>query len=183
MEAKRVPDRRARRDQPTLVAFAAPSGTGKTTLVTRVIAQLKAQGHRVGAVKSDAHGVELDTPGKDTHRMRDSGAETTALVSRDQIAIFRDAHSELVPLQRIVEVFFADLDFVLAEGFRSHGAPTIVVRRRGIDFEGWTWPENVCAIVSDAPESDLPCFHLDDIEGVAAFVCGLRGAAEAGEAA
>jgi len=166
---------------PTVVAFAAPSGTGKTTLVTALIARLKAQGHRVGAVKSDAHGVELDTPGKDTHRMRESGAETTALLSRDQIAIFRDGHSEPVPLQRIVDVFFSDLDFVIAEGFRNHRVPTIVVRREGVDFTDWKWPDEVCAIVSDRPETGMPSFGLEDIEGIASFVCRLRS--EAGDTA
>ena len=159
---------------PTVVAFAAPSGTGKTTLLTRVIDRLVADGLAVGAVKSDAHRVELDTPGKDTHRMRTSGAATTALVSRDQIAVFRDAPGEPVPLTKLVEVFFADMDLVLAEGFRSHGVPTLVVRREGVSFEGWRWPEQVCAIVGGEPEGELPWFALDDVDGVAAFVKQLR---------
>ena len=33
------------------VSFVARSGTGKTTLVTRVIAELKRRGYRVGALK------------------------------------------------------------------------------------------------------------------------------------
>ena len=112
---------------PTVLSFAAPSGTGKTTLLCAVIEALKARGHRVGAIKGDAHGVELDTPGKDTHRMRAAGARTTALVSRDQIAVFRDEAAERVPLRLIVDAFFGDHDFVLAEGFRSHGLPTVVI--------------------------------------------------------
>lgn len=154
-----------------LVAFAAPSGTGKTTLISRLIPELRARGHRVGAVKSDAHRVELDTPGKDTHRLRDSGSEVTALVSRDQIAIFRDAPGPEIPLSEIVELCFSDLDFVLAEGFRSQGYPTIVVRRQGIDMTDWTWPGKLLAVVSDAEHEGAPRFALDDIAGIADFLC------------
>ncbi|MGH0032387.1 MAG: molybdopterin-guanine dinucleotide biosynthesis protein B [Myxococcota bacterium] len=163
--------------QPRIFAFAAPSGTGKTTLVCALIERLKALGHSVGAIKSDAHRVQLDTPGKDTHRMRKAGSATTALVSRDQIAVFRDAPGGETSLEEIVRVFFSDVDFVLAEGFRSHGHPTVVVRRRGIDFEGWTWPANVVALASDVPgdgRDDLPVFDLDDVDAIADFVRGRR---------
>ena len=160
---------------PRIFAFAAPSGTGKTTLICALIEHLRAQGHRVGAIKSDAHRVELDRPGKDTHRMRKAGSEATALVSRDQIAVFRDSPGDETSLEEIVHVFFADMDFVLAEGFRSHGHPTLVVRRRGIDFEGWTWPGNVVALVSDTPHDALPVFAFDDVAGIADFLCRHGG--------
>jgi molybdopterin-guanine dinucleotide biosynthesis protein MobB len=160
---------------PRLVAFAAPSGTGKTTLICSLIEELRAQGLRVGAIKSDAHRVELDTPGKDTHRMRKSGSLATALVSRDQIAFFRDGPGRDLPLEEIVALFFRDLDLVIAEGFRSHRCPTLVVRRSGVSMEGWQWPGDVVAIVSDTPEmpGDLPRFALDDVAGIARFLRDL----------
>src|SRR5690606_2053275 len=37
------------------VSFVAKSGTGKTTLLEKVIAELKSRGYRVGAIKHDAH--------------------------------------------------------------------------------------------------------------------------------
>ena len=165
---------------PAVVAFAAPSGTGKTTLLVKVLEHLKASGQRVGAVKSDAHRVELDKPGKDTHRMRDAGAEVTGLVSQDQIAIFRDAPGPELRLAHMIEVFFSHLDLVLAEGFRSQGYPTIVVCREGVDMKGWEWPSNVVAIVSDAPADDAhPTFAFDDVAGIAAFVRDLARPEEA----
>jgi molybdopterin-guanine dinucleotide biosynthesis protein B len=132
----------------------------------------------VGAIKSDAHGVELDTPGTDTHRMRKGGAETTALVSSGQLAVFRDGARHEVPLSKLIEVFFSDLDFVLLEGFRSHTYPTIVVRRAGVDMEGWREPANVVAIASDVElEEGATVLALDDTEGIADLVCGLRAGA------
>jgi molybdopterin-guanine dinucleotide biosynthesis protein MobB len=155
---------------PKLVAFAAPSGTGKTTLIERVIAHLESSGLRVGAIKSDAHRVELDTPGKDTHRMRASGAATTALVSKDQIAVFRDSPGPEFRLEDIVALFFADMDIVLAEGFRSHGHPTIVVHRDGTDMRDWEWPANVVAVASDVAFDGVTHLPLGDVPAIADFV-------------
>jgi ABC-type methionine transport system ATPase subunit len=42
------------------------SGTGKTTTVVRLINELRNYGLRVGTIKHDAHGFEMDHPGKDS---------------------------------------------------------------------------------------------------------------------
>jgi len=166
---------------PFVIAFAAPSGTGKTTLICALVEELKARGRRVGAIKSHAHRVELDKPGKDTHRMRTAGSETTALVSRDQIAVFRDSSANEARLEDIVAVFFRDLEIVLAEGFRGHGYPTVVVRRSGVEIRTWEWPADVVAVVSDTPHDGVPLFGLDDVGAIADFVCHLSaGRADAG---
>ncbi len=156
-----------------MVAFAAPSGTGKTTLIEKLVPHLKARGLRVGVIKSDAHGVELDTPGKDTHRFRQAGSETTALVSRDQLAIFCDETPRDFPIESLIELFFADLDVVLLEGFRSHDFPTIVVRRGGVDMGDWRWPKNVLAVASDGTGNEShTSVPLDDLEAIGALVLG-----------
>lgn len=155
-----------------MVAFAAPSGTGKTTLIEKVIRELTSRGLRVGAVKSDAHRVELDRPGKDTHRMRESGSRVTALVSRDQVAVFRDAEGPPVALEDVVRLFFADVDVVVAEGFRSRGLPTVVVCRKGVSREGWEWPREVIAVATDEEEAPrAPRLDLNRPDEVAAFLC------------
>ncbi len=164
------------KNAPTVVSFAAPSGTGKTTLLCKVVEGLKARGYRVGAIKGDAHGVELDTPGKDTHRLRSAGSETTALVSRDQIAIFRDRAADRVPLAEIVTAFFDDHDFVLAEGFRSHGLPTVVIQRSGVSIEGWKWPDDVIAIASDLETDQARWLDLNDTAAIVRFVEEQRAA-------
>jgi molybdopterin-guanine dinucleotide biosynthesis protein MobB len=159
---------------PRIIAIAAPSGTGKTTLIEALIRELRARGLRVGAVKSDAHRVELDRPGKDTHRMRESGAEVTALVSRDQIAVFRDAPGPTMVLHDIVKLFFPGLDVVVAEGFRSQGVPTIVLEREGVSLEGWDRPEQIIARATDRPEGNAD-LDLNDPPAVAEFIIAFFG--------
>ena len=58
---------------PDIYVFAAYSGTGKTTYLTRLIPCLKAKGLRVAAVKHDVHGLSLDVPGTDSRRLAEAG--------------------------------------------------------------------------------------------------------------
>ena len=54
---------------PESVSFVAKSGTGKTTLLEKVIIELKDRGWRLGVIKHDAHRFDIDHPGKDSHRL------------------------------------------------------------------------------------------------------------------
>ena len=158
---------------PVIVSVAAPSGSGKTTLIEALLPRLADRGLRVGAIKSDAHRVELDSPGKDSHRMRKAGSIITGLVSRQQIGIFLDGPTENPDLADVVRVFFGSVDLVLAEGFRSQGFPTVVIRRRGVGAGGWEWPDHVIALATDgpsAPDGNAPELDLNDPDAVARFL-------------
>ena len=56
-----------------VVCFVGRKNSGKTTLMEKIIAGLKAAGHRVGAVKHDVHRFETDHPGKDGWRFPAAG--------------------------------------------------------------------------------------------------------------
>lgn len=58
-----------------LLAIAAWSGTGKTTLLKQVIAILKQRGIRTGLIKHTHHNMDIDTPGKDSYELRKAGAD------------------------------------------------------------------------------------------------------------
>ena len=72
---------------PPAVSFIARSGTGKTTLVTQLIGELKERGYKVGALKHDAHQFEIDHPGKDSYRFTESGADSMLISSRSKAVI------------------------------------------------------------------------------------------------
>ena len=63
------------------IGFSAWSGTGKTTLIERVIRELKARGVRVAVVKHDVHGIDPCDEGKDSGRFRLAGADRVALIA------------------------------------------------------------------------------------------------------
>lgn len=154
-----------------IVAFAAPSGTGKTTLIEGVLRALTARGYRVGVVKHDAHRLELDKPGKDTWRFRRAGAHRAVIAGDTQLAVFSAVDGEL-SIGGVVDRCLPDVDLVIAEGFRRSGLPTLRVQRVAHKpGHRWTEPTHVIAWVSDArPEVDVPVLPLDQPSVVADFI-------------
>lgn len=142
-----------------MVSFVAPSGTGKTTLLEGVIAGLVARGHQVGAVKHDAHRIELDTEGKDSWRLRAAGAEATLLMGRDQFAFFAN-EAQVPSLPQIASLLFSDMDLVLVEGFRSADLPTVLVTRADHVDDRWEAPDQARVLITVGPEQVEPVIEL-----------------------
>src|SRR3981081_4739209 len=63
-----------------VIGLAGWSGAGKTTLLTRIIPHFLAKGIRISVIKHAHHAFDVDVPGKDSWRHRESGA-TEVLVS------------------------------------------------------------------------------------------------------
>ena len=63
---------------------ASSSGSGKTTLLEKLIPTLIKENLRVSVVKHGHHNFEIDYPGKDSYRLRKSGAFQT-LIMNDEI--------------------------------------------------------------------------------------------------
>ncbi len=156
---------------PPIVAFAAPSGTGKTTVIEQVVRAMVGRGLRVGVLKADAHRVVLDTPGKDSWRFAEAGAGPVAVLSAERLALFEHLDGE-VTLVSVVDRLFPDVDIVLVEGFRRSGMPTVRVHRvDGPSTEGWEPPLNVVAWASDGdPGTTLPVFPLAAPERLAEWL-------------
>ena len=59
-----------------IVSVVGRSGAGRTTLLEKLIPELKQRGYRVATIKHHAHpGFEIDQPGKDTWRHANAGSE------------------------------------------------------------------------------------------------------------
>lgn len=146
------------------------SGSGKTTLMERLIGELTRRGWRVGSIKHDVHGFEMDHPGKDSWRHKHAGAAVSMIASPQQIAMVRDVDRNH-HLEELVAML-PDVDLVLAEGFKRGTHLKIEVYRPEAN------PQPAClgdpylmAVVSDAaPEWRVPCFALDDLCALADFI-------------
>ena len=73
-----------------LLGFAAYSGTGKTTLLEKLIPLLVAQGLKIALVKHSHHDIEMDTPGKDSYRLRKAGASQVVLAGTHRSICFHE---------------------------------------------------------------------------------------------
>ncbi|RJP25881.1 MAG: molybdopterin-guanine dinucleotide biosynthesis protein B [Candidatus Abyssobacteria bacterium SURF_5] len=154
-----------------VVSIVGKSDSGKTTLIEKIIPILKRRGYRVGTVKHDVHGFEMDREGKDTYRHFHSGADAVLISSPTKLALIRRAERE-IPLDELVKRYYSDLDIVITEGFKRVNMPKIEVFRSVIhDQPLCTSADNRIAIASDTPlEVDCPWFDIDDAEAIADFI-------------
>ncbi len=101
-----------------VVAIVGHQGSGKTTLIERLIAGLRARGLTVSTIKHTHHHViELDTPGKDSHRHRIAGAAEVIVASDSGWA--RIAASGEPASLPILLSHLRPVDVVLVEGFKQ----------------------------------------------------------------
>ncbi|SUH40830.1 molybdopterin-guanine dinucleotide biosynthesis protein B [Salmonella enterica subsp. enterica] len=73
-----------------LLAIAAWSGTGKTTLLKKLIPALCAHGIRPGLIKHTHHDMDVDKPGKDSYELRKAGRPQTLVASQQRWALMTE---------------------------------------------------------------------------------------------
>ncbi|MCL2227498.1 MAG: molybdopterin-guanine dinucleotide biosynthesis protein B [Oscillospiraceae bacterium] len=150
----------------SIVAF---SGTGKTTLIEKLVAEFKSRGLRIAVIKHDAHEFDIDHEGKDSWRFSNAGADTTVVVSSTKAAIMENRPIGLEALLSKI----TDVDIIITEGYKHGAWPKIAVRRSETGNPFPIPPDECIALVSDSPESTgKPCFRLDDAFGLANFMLG-----------
>ena len=148
----------------SVVAF---SGTGKTTLLEKLVSELKSRGLRVAVIKHDAHEFDIDHEGKDSWRLTRAGADVTVVMSTSKAVIIENRQVQLeTMLGRIT-----DVDVIFTEGYKYGEWPKIAVRRLDSGKPLPVSPDECFAIVSDVPEdTDTPYFGLEDIDGLADLI-------------
>lgn len=156
------------------ISFVAKSGTGKTTLLEKVIPHLKERGYKVGVVKHDAHSFDIDHPGKDSHRLAAAGADTMLISSSEKLAMIQ-RHSASPPVEEMLSSYFGDVDIVLTEGFKKSSLPKIELHRKErsstLLCRGEQYDPTLVAVASDEQlEIDVQLLDLNDPEGVADFI-------------
>ncbi|WP_320732484.1 molybdopterin-guanine dinucleotide biosynthesis protein MobB [Enterobacter roggenkampii] len=158
-----------------VVAISAWSGTGKTTLLKKLIPALCARGLRPGLIKHSHHTMDIDTPGKDSYELRKAGAAQTMVASPQRWALMTETPDE-APLNLAYLVSRMDhstLDLVLVEGFKHEAVPKILLFRSnaGHNMSELTLDEHVIAVASDvAVELEVPVLDLNDVDGIAQFI-------------
>ncbi|EGQ5296779.1 molybdopterin-guanine dinucleotide biosynthesis protein MobB [Enterobacter cloacae] len=160
-----------------VLAIAAWSGTGKTTLLKKVIPALCARGIRPGLIKHTHHNMDVDKPGKDSYELRKAGAAQTMVASRERWALMTETPDE-APLDLAYLVSRMDhstLDLVLVEGFKHEAVAKILLFRSdaGHDVSELTLDEHVIAVASDvALDVEVPVLDLNDEDKIAEFIVG-----------
>ena len=142
---------------------------GKTTLIVELVTFLKEQGYRVGTIKHTHHHHELDTPGKDSFRHREAGADVVGILSPGtQAAFWTPATTTPETSYDAFAPVFSDCDVVLVEGDAQASAPRIEVWRSEVDSSPIAAEdERIAAVVTDdelqLPVAQLRRSHIDQV--------------------
>jgi len=157
---------------PPIVSIVANSGTGKTTLLEKLIAEMKRRGYKVAAIKHDAHRFDIDHEGKDSWRLTRAGADTMLIMSTERLAMVKQhTTAEELGLAESVSSYCSDVDIVLTEGFKKSTMPKIEVHRRKhsekLLCRDVEYDPTLIAVAADSPlEVDVPVFDIDNVQGL-----------------
>ncbi|QLB19616.1 molybdenum cofactor guanylyltransferase MobA [Mannheimia granulomatis] len=152
------------------LAITGYSGTGKTTLLEKLIPKLTACGIRVGLIKHSHHNVEIDKKGKDSYRLREAGANPTMVVCDERWALMTETKQSVEFFQLIAKFDPLAVDLVLMEGFKHEQMPKIQLHRKEIDkplpeLDGWT-----IATATDYPLDRENVLDINNVEQIAEFI-------------
>ena len=155
---------------PPVICIVGRSKSGKTTVLEKLLRELKHRGYRLATIKHHSHpGIEIDRPGKDTWRHAQAGSDHVVIAAPDRVASIRRVERELT-LEEIVATIH-DVDVILAEGYKRTGQVKVEVVRAARSSEPLCTPDELLALVTDADIAyDVPQLGLDDANGLADLV-------------
>ena len=159
-----------------VLGIVAYSGTGKTTLLEKLIPLLNGKNLRVAAIKHSHHDFEIDKKGKDSDRLRTAGAEQIILSSKYRTALIIEEDRKTEPdLIKLLNRLDTDkLDLVLVEGFRHFDIPKLEVYRPSLKKPMLCVNDNsILALLSDdiqQPETGIPVLPLNDIDLICNYI-------------
>ena len=152
-----------------VISIVGRSNCGKTTFLEKLIRELKSRGYRIGTIKHDVHGFEMDKPGKDTWRHSQAGADVVCISSPAKMAMIKKVPQELL-LDEVVS-FISDVDIIFTEGYKRESKRKIEVFRQAACDSPLCSKEELLAVAADIRlYEDIPCFPLDDAREMADFL-------------
>ncbi len=141
---------------------AAHANSGKTTLICKLISELRRRGLTVAVLK---HGRHLQLPDKDGSRFIESGADTSMLVT-DSGWIIQSAPSQEPNLVTAAEILAQTgrYDLILVEGYKHESHPRLEICLLG-ESDEMTESPGVVGIIGEGGN-----FDRDDITQIADFI-------------
>ena len=92
--------------------------SGKTTLVSRLVAHLKKKKFKVGVVKHAHHTFDIDHPNTDSYKIREAGSYKTTIVSEKRLAHIEEKISSEIDIEELIK-FNNGCDILIFEGFKK----------------------------------------------------------------
>jgi molybdopterin-guanine dinucleotide biosynthesis adapter protein len=154
----------------SIISLVGKSSSGKTTLMEKLIVELKRRGLKPAVVKHSHHADDLDTSKKDTWRFTQAGAALSAINSLDHLAIFQKMDHFFTP-EEISTFVLWDYDVILTEGFKGSPYPKIEVHRAEQGKDLVSEKELLLAVVTDEKlDLGVPQYAHEDVAGIADLI-------------
>jgi molybdopterin-guanine dinucleotide biosynthesis protein B len=151
---------------PPIVSIVGRSKSGKTTLIEKLIVELKSRGYHVATAKHTHRNMTLPESDKDSDRHLKAGSEASLIVDPHGLMMIRPLQKEL-NLAQIAQILGEDYDLILTEGYKQDDAPKIEVHRKD-NAPPLTDVKKLFAVVTDEPlDTKVRQFALDDIKPIA----------------
>ena len=172
-----------------VVGFVAYSGTGKTTLIEKLITFLTERSYRVSVIKHTHHHFDIDKPGKDSYRHREAGASEVLMLSDQRWVLMHELRQSPEPTIEQQLSMLSPCDLVIVEGFKNANIPKIELWRFEHDecaanslkanqdnfIQALAYPGGIDAVNKPDLTRDIPVLDLDNIEEVAQQVLSIAG--------
>lgn len=148
-------------------------GSGKTTLVCRLLPLLIGRGLRVSTLKHAHHGFDVDQPGKDSWAHRAAGAAEVLVASANRWALMHELRGAPEPTLATLLSHLEPVDLVVVEGFKREAHPKLETWRSACRMRPLHLADPaIVAVASDTPfpNAGVPVLDLDDVAGIAGIV-------------
>jgi molybdopterin-guanine dinucleotide biosynthesis protein MobB len=154
---------------PPIVSIVGRSKSGKTTLIEKLIVELKSRGYHVATAKHTHRDMTLAESDKDSDRHLKAGSEASLIIDPHGLMMIKPLQKELT-LAQIAQIIGEDYDLILTEGYKQDDAPKIEVHRKEnappiLDLK------KTFAVATDEPlDTKIRQFALDDVKGIADLI-------------
>lgn len=151
---------------PPVVSIIGKSKSGKTTVIERLVQELKSRGYRVATIKHAPLGTSFDEPGKDSWRHIEAGSEAAVVSSPDNLVLVKPVSQDST-LEEIVHLLGEDYDIILTEGFKQGNAPKIEIHRKDAGAALKNIKKRIAIITDEPLETKARQFSFGDSKSLA----------------
>jgi len=165
---------------PPVIGFTAVTGTGKTTLLKKIIVLLRKRDIRLAVIKRAHDDFDIDHPGKDSFELRKADAYQMLISSAKRKALiteFESYQQEPSLNELIDDLDHENIDLILVEGFKREHFAKIELHRKGLNQPyRYETDSDIIALATDhpvSPETDLMLLDMNQPESIAEFIFNL----------
>ena len=154
---------------PPVVSIVGRSKSGKTTLIEKLIVELKARGYHIATAKHTHRDMTTPESDKDSDRHLKAGSEASLIIDPHGLMMIKPLQND-INIEQVAQLIGEDYDLILTEGFKEDDAPKIEVHRKenAPPLEG---VKKIFAIATNEPlDTKTRQFSLEDVKGIADLV-------------